>query len=80
MWEIEVTEQIEGWIKSLTVDRQRDVRAAIGLLRERGPGLGRPKVDTLRGSKIPNLKELRTGSIRVIFAFDPAGGRAARRR
>ena len=36
-----------------------------------GPGLGRPLVDTIRGSTIANLKELRPGTIRILFAFDP---------
>lgn len=37
--------------------------------------LGRPHVDTLKGSSIPNLKELRVQHegrpIRILFAFDP---------
>jgi hypothetical protein len=46
------------------------------MLAERGPGLGRPLVDTLRGSAIGNLKELRPRSgrevaIRILFVFDP---------
>ena len=45
------------------------------LLREFGPNLGRPTVDTLKGSKFPNMKELRfswEGEVwRVAFAFDP---------
>jgi len=45
-------------------------------LAEQGPGLGRPLVDTLRGSTIHNLKELRPRSgsrlsIRILFVFDP---------
>jgi hypothetical protein len=36
-----------------------------------GPGLGRPLVDTIHGSAIVNLKELRVGSARVLFVFDP---------
>jgi len=40
-----------------------------------GPGLGRPTVDTLNGSRFPNMKELRTNfgvhAIRILFAFDP---------
>lgn len=40
-----------------------------------GPHLGRPRVDTLEGSRYPNLKELRfdaaQGVWRVAFAFDP---------
>ena len=40
---------------------------------ERGPTLGRPFVDTIEGSRFPNMKELRPpgGNIRVLFAFDP---------
>ena len=49
--------------------------AAIGVLEELGPQLGRPYVDTLKGSDIPNMKELRTqhagDPIRAFFAFDP---------
>jgi hypothetical protein len=49
--------------------------AAIRVLREAGPSLGRPLVDTVVGSQHPNMKELRPGStgrseIRVLFAFD----------
>lgn len=45
------------------------------LLEEFGPLLGRPHVDTLKGSAFPNMKELRfyaaDGVWRVAFAFDP---------
>ncbi len=43
------------------------------VLAEYGPTLGRPLVDTLVGSKLSNLKELRPRptSIRVLFVFDP---------
>lgn len=33
--------------------------------------MGRPLVDTITGSKIQNLKELRPGTVRILFAFDP---------
>ena len=40
-----------------------------------GPQLGRPRVDTLKGSRHANMKELRfsaaNGEWRVAFAFDP---------
>ncbi|WP_285474735.1 type II toxin-antitoxin system RelE/ParE family toxin [Actinoplanes sp. NBRC 101535] len=54
----------------------RSVNTAIDMLAETGPGLGRPIVDTLRGSTIANLKELRPRSgrdtaIRILFVFDP---------
>jgi hypothetical protein len=28
-------------------------------------------VDTIHGSGLPNLKELRPGTVRILFAFDP---------
>ena len=71
MWEIEVTPEFERWFEELDGDEQSDLRAAVELLEERGPSLGRPKVDTLTGTSVPHLKELRAGTIRVLFAFDP---------
>jgi hypothetical protein len=53
---------------------RRDIYSLVGLLRKFGPQLGRPQVDTLKGSKHPNMKELRFsadgGEWRVAFAFD----------
>ncbi|MGI5154076.1 type II toxin-antitoxin system RelE/ParE family toxin [Microbispora sp. CA-102843] len=43
----------------------------VDALAEGGPGLGRPLVDTISGSSIQNLKELRPGTVRILFAFDP---------
>ena len=49
--------------------------ASATLLASYGPGLGRPHVDTLAGSKHANMKELRFrvggGVWRAAFAFDP---------
>ncbi len=46
----------------------------MGLIEQFGPALGRPAVDTLKGSSVANLKELRFsaggGVWRVAFAFD----------
>jgi hypothetical protein len=54
---------------------QDELLAHALLLREFGPSLGRPTVDTLKGSKHSNMKELRfgweNGVWRVAFAFDP---------
>lgn len=48
--------------------------ANLGVLEQMGPSLGRPKTDTLKGSKLNNLKELRfefeRAPIRVLYAFD----------
>jgi hypothetical protein len=54
---------------------QNELLAHATLLREFGPNLGRPTVDTLKGSSYPNMKELRfnwMGEVwRVAFAFEP---------
>jgi len=62
----------------MTLDRKSivQVRAALERLAEQGPNLGRPLVDSVKGSKHHNMKELRPGSsgrseLRVLFAFDP---------
>lgn len=55
---------------------QDELLASLTPLRVYGPALGRPEVDTLKGSLFANMKELRfkaSGGIwRVAFAFDPA--------
>lgn len=50
--------------------------AALDVLQDDGPTLGRPLVDTLTDSRHKNVKELRPGSrgrseVRMLFAFDP---------
>lgn len=56
-------------------DIQDELLAHAKLLETFGPQLGRPRVDTLNGSKHANMKELRfdaaDGVWRVAFAFDP---------
>jgi len=60
---------------ALTESLQDELLAHALLLRDFGPGLGRPTVDTLKGSKHANMKEMRfawAGEVwRVAFAFDP---------
>jgi len=54
---------------------QDELLAQAKLLERFGPTLGRPRVDTLKGSQHANMKELRfdadDGVWRVAFAFDP---------
>jgi hypothetical protein len=61
-------------VDALPREVQKALAAHVRLLMEFGPGLGRPSVDTLKGSRIANLKELRFsadgGVWRVAFAFD----------
>jgi len=78
-WTIRATADVRAWLRSLRQadpETYRSVNVAIDMLAEIGPGLGRPLVDTLQGSNLSNLKELRPRSgrdvaIRVLFAFDP---------
>ena len=73
--EVEFTDEFGEWWESLAEEEQDSVRDIVALLRERGPLLGRPYADSLRGSKLPNLKELRIQHhgrpYRVLFIFDP---------
>src|SRR5687767_3700156 len=73
LWEIEYTDQFGDWFGELDADEQDAVVAAVEVLAERGPGLGRPFVDTIKDSRHANMKELRPrgGNIRILFAFDP---------
>ena len=54
---------------------QDELLAIAKLLEEKGPQLKRPFVDTLKGSKYNNMKEIRfnadDGVWRIAFAFDP---------
>ena len=60
---------------ALAAPLQDELLAHALLLKDFGPGLGRPTVDTLKGSQHANMKELRfawAGEVwRVAFAFDP---------
>jgi hypothetical protein len=75
MWKVDVG-QVEDWLTDLDQSSYEQVVAALELIAERGPQLGRPLVDTVVGSRHKNMKELRPGSsgrseLRVLFAFDP---------
>ena len=73
-WEVEYTDQFGGWWEGLSVEQQEALDDRVMLLAEVGPGLGRPVVDTITGSRHANMKELRAsqgGALRVLFAFDP---------
>ncbi len=72
-WDIEFTNEFDCWWNTLDVDEQERIRSAIEILEEAGPGLGRPLVDSLKGSRHAHMKELRPPGdhLRVLFAFDP---------
>lgn len=70
-WDIEYTDQFEDWWRLLTEDEQDRIAASVQLLSIHGPSLGRPAVDNITTSRHPNMKELRAGTTRTLFAFDP---------
>ena len=68
-------ELVEPWLLDLDQGSYEQVVAAIEMLSENGPQLGRPIVDSVVGSRHKNMKELRPGSSgrserRILFAFD----------
>jgi hypothetical protein len=78
-WQIVIVDEVRGLASRTPPDRPRHAppsRAVLNNLEVHGPGLGRPLVDTIKGSSLRNLKELRPGSsgaseVRMLFAFDP---------
>lgn len=71
-WDVVRTPQFEGWFRALEVETATQVMAALRRVAKVGPALGRPRVDSIKASRIHNLKELRVqGGVRVLFAFDP---------
>jgi hypothetical protein len=72
-FEIEFTDEAKKWIMGLDDEDFAAIAGALDLLEEQGPSLGRPAVDTVKGSRHKNMKELRSfgGHIRALFAFDP---------
>ncbi|MCS0634549.1 type II toxin-antitoxin system RelE/ParE family toxin [Streptomyces sp. LP05-1] len=70
-WEIFLVDEVRDWIDSLDAPTHARVVRSLDALAEGGPGLGRPLVDTINGSCLANLKELRPGTVRILFAFDP---------
>jgi hypothetical protein len=74
-WEVLLDEAFAEWLDGLDDDVRISILAHAVLLRERGPQLGRPYVDTVEGSAFTNMKELRVqhrgDPWRILFAFDP---------
>lgn len=73
MWEAILLEEVENWVLEQDDDDYLAIHAAIELLEEQGPTLGRPFVDLVKGGRYKNMKELRPRgtSIRILFIFDP---------
>jgi hypothetical protein len=74
-WVISFFDQFDDEFQAMPDPVQDELLTQLNLLAQIGPQLGRPRVDTLKGSSYPNMKELRfdaaDGVWRVAFAFDP---------
>ena len=73
VWKAIETEEFGTWFDSLDDDAKEGIVVKIEVLKTLGPMLGRPLVDSLKGSRHSNLKELRVVSngrpFRILFAF-----------
>jgi hypothetical protein len=73
-WIAEIGDEFKPEFFALHDDVQTEILALTRFLQQFGPQLGRPCVDTLKGSRHANMKELRfsaaDGEWRVAFAFD----------
>jgi hypothetical protein len=74
-WNIEFTDEFGEWWEGLNLGEQESVRVKVELLAELGPALTRPHADTIHGSRLRNLRELRIQHegrpYRVLYVFDP---------
>ena len=74
-WQIEFHPDFDPEYDTYTSPVRDELLAQLRVLEDFGPRLGRPRVDTLKGSRHSSMKELRfqadDGVWRVAFAFDP---------
>jgi hypothetical protein len=74
-WAVHIALEFEPELRALPDAVKEELSAQMEFLRRFGPTLGRPRVDTLKGSRHANMKELRFSANgvpwRVMFAFDP---------
>jgi hypothetical protein len=73
-WVVDFHDDFVAEYHALPKDVQDELLACVTLLEQFGPLLGRPRVDTLNGSRHENMKDLRfdaaDGVWRFAFAFD----------
>ncbi len=74
-WDVQLDDDFAAWLAGVEAELRNEIVAHANLLREHGPQLGRPYVDTLEASAFTNMKELRVqfrgDPWRILFAFDP---------
>ncbi len=72
-WKIEITDEAAKWLEGLDGKDWEAMSVTLDVLETEGPSLGRPLVDSIKGSRHHNMKELRSvgGNLRALFCFDP---------
>ena len=74
-WEVEFTDEFQGWWNMLTEGQQDDLAYSVRHLVEFGPALGFPHSSKVTSSRYPQMRELRTQSggrpLRTLYAFNP---------
>lgn len=74
-WDVLFIAEFDSEYDEFEEDLKVELLAHLEVVRKFGPTLGRPHVDTLKGSRHSNMKELRFsfegGAWRFAFAFDP---------
>lgn len=74
-WQVIHCDEFSREFQEFPEGLQDELLAHQEMLAQLGPSLGRPAVDTLKGSKLTNLKELRFAwqrqPYRFLFVFDP---------
>ena len=56
MWTVITTDLFNQWLEQQDESTQEKVLAALVVLQQQGPSLGRPLVDTVYESKFTNMK------------------------
>lgn len=74
-WDVEYTDEFEGWWEDLDEGEQESVASYVRMLEMRGPSLAHPYSSSVESSKYSHMRELRVqhggNPYRVLYAFDP---------
>ena len=81
-WTVSRTPEVVRWLDGLPQRDARRIRASIELLHRHGPALGRPRADSIRGTRHHHMKELRSPGryLRALRVRSRQDRRAADRR
>ena len=76
MWEVEYTDEFEGWWETLSEAEQDAITYSVGLLQSEGPLLRFPHSSEIKRSRHGVMRELRSQCegrpLRTFYAFDPS--------